>query len=222
MPEEKKKELEQRAFEVKLETREETRDDKKVGIIEGRPIVFDSRTDLGWFDEVIERGALDETNLNDVRLCLNHDTSFVYARSRRNNPNSTMQLQVDPYGMGIRAELDLESPKAVDYYTAIKRGDIDKMSFMFSIDDEEWEDLESEHPTRHIKRIGTVVEVSAVTFPAYQDTSVEIKERSKEALESARHELESARQQRSETVDTVQQLELEKEKLKLLTGGKNQ
>ncbi len=219
-----KKELEQRAFEVKLETREEKRDDKEVGIIEGRPIVFDSTTDLGWFFERIERGALDETDLNDVRLCLNHDTRFVYARSRRNNPNSTMQLTVDPYGMGIRAELDLDSPKARDLYIAVSRGDIDKMSFMFSIEDEEWSDLESDKPTRTIKKIGTVVEVSAVTFPAYQDTSVEIKERSKDALESARRELDSIKQQRAAAMDIAEEqkraLELEKEKLKIRRKNK--
>ena len=65
------------------------------------------------------------------------------------------------------------------------------MSFMFWVDDEEWQDLESEHPTRRIKKIASVVEVSAVTFPAYEATSISA--RDKEALESAKAALESAK-----------------------------
>ena len=175
--------------------------EEQAGVINGKPIVFNSRTNLGYFDEVIEVGALDDANLEDIRFCLNHDTSYVYARSRRNNTNSTMQVSTDMDGMKIRATLDIdESPRARDLYTAIKRGDIDKMSFMFSVDEDRWEELETEHPTRHITKIGSVVEVSAVTFPAYEAT--EINARSKEALENARSAVETARQQNAESVDT--------------------
>lgn len=211
----RKKELEMRTYSAKLETRAEG---DGIGVVKGQPVVIGSRTDLGWFDEVIERGALDETDLNDVRFCLNHNTSYVYARSRRNNPNSTMQLSTDPNGLYIKASLDLKTPAHLNLYSMIERGDMDKMSFMFSIDEEEWEDLESDHPTRHIKKIGAIVEVSAVTFPAYEATSVEIGERSRDALERARQELESAREQRKQAPDGVNsnQLELEKAKLDLL------
>lgn len=175
--------------------------EEQAGVINGKPIVFNSRTNLGYFDEVIEVGALDDANLEDIRFCLNHDTSYVYARSRRNNTNSTMQVSTDMDGMKIRATLDIdESPRARDLYTAIKRGDIDKMSFMFSVDEDRWEELETEHPTRHITKIGSVVEVSAVTFPAYEAT--EINARSREALENARSAVETARQQNAESVDT--------------------
>lgn len=175
--------------------------EEQAGVINGKPIVFNSRTNLGYFDEVIEVGALDDANLEDIRFCLNHDTSYVYARSRRNNANSTMQVSTDMDGMKIRATLDIdESPRARDLYTAIKRGDIDKMSFMFSVDEDRWEELETEHPTRHITKIGSVVEVSAVTFPAYEAT--EINARSREALENARSAVETARQQNAESVDT--------------------
>lgn len=187
-------------------------DDSEGTIIEGTPIVFNSRTNIGYFDEVIESGALDNADLTDVRLCLNHDTSYVYARSRRNNPNSTMQLAVTVEGLKISAKLDTESSeRAKDFVSMIKRGDIDKMSFMFSVDEDRWEDLESDHPTRHILKIGSVVEVSAVTFPAYDTT--EINARSKEALENARQALESAQQQRAKSLDSdVTELELAKAK----------
>lgn len=203
-----KKNLETRTFSAELEAREEGRK----GIIIGRPIVYNSRTDLGYFDEVIEPGALDGADLSDVRLCLNHDTDYVYARSRRNNPNSTMRLSVDMNGMQTEAGLDLDAPASRNLYSAVGRGDLDKMSFMFSIEDEEWEGLDTDHPLRRIRKIGSVVEVSIVTFPAYDATSIDIA-RSKETLERAKLELESARRSNAE-VETSE-LELLKEKLKL-------
>lgn len=203
-----KKELERRSysFEVRAEETEQG------NIITGRPIVYNSRTDIGYFDEIIERGALDNTDLTDVRFLVNHDTSRIpLARSRRNNGNSTMQLSVDDFGMSIRVSLDTENnSEARALYSAVERGDITGMSFMFGVSDEEWENLESEHPTRHIRAISTVVEVSAVTFPAYEST--EINARSKEALENARSAVETARQQTANPVETGSELELAKAK----------
>jgi HK97 family phage prohead protease len=180
--------------------------------IVGRPIVYESKTNLGWFDEIIERGALDGADLKDVRFLVNHNTDMIpLARSRNNNNNSTMQMQVDYEGMAIRVNLDTENNSdARNLYSAIKRGDITGMSFMFSIDSEEWEDLESEHPTHRIKQIGRVLEVSAVTFPAYDST--EISARDKEALDNAKATLESARRQSLDNDADV--LELEKAKLR--------
>lgn len=210
---EKNKPLEQRSynFEVRAEESEAG------NIITGRPIVYNSRTDLGWFDEIIEPGALNNTDLTDVRFLVNHDTSKIpLARSRRNNGNSTMQLTTDNDGLGIRVLLDTENnAEARSLYSAVQRGDISGMSFMFGIRDEEWENLDSDHPTRHIKDISTVVEVSAVTFPAYEST--EINARSKEALENARSAVDTAGQQSAASVDT-DDLELLKEKAKLLGG----
>lgn len=212
--EEKKKELEQRAytFEIRAEQTE------RGNVITGRPIVYDSRTDLGWFDEIICAGALNNTDLSDVRFLVNHDIKEIpLARSRRNNGNSTMLLTVDAEGMGIRVDLDTENnARARELYSAVERGDITGMSFMFGIRNEEWDNLDSDHPTRRILDISSVVEVSAVTFPAYAATSINA--RSKEALDSARQALENARQQPSNPVDTGE-LELLKEKSKLL-GGK--
>ena len=195
-------------FEIRAENNEKNGDH-----ITGRPIVYNSKTDLGWFDEIIEAGALDKANLKDVRFLVNHDTSMIpLARSRNNNENSTMQLEVDKDGMSIRVNLDTENnTEARNLYSAIKRGDITGMSFMFTIDDEEWENLESDHPTRHIRKIGTVYEVSAVTFPAYEST--EISARDKEALDSAKLVLESAK--RSLESDK-KALELEKAKVRNL------
>ncbi len=187
--------------------------------ITGRPIVYNSRTDLGWFDEVIEPGALDMADLTDVRFLVNHNTDMIpLARSRRNNGNSTMTLTVVPEGLDMEASIDTENnATARELKSAIERGDISGMSFMFSIDDEEWEDLESDHPIRHIRKIGSVVEVSAVTFPAYDATTINA--RSKEALESARKAVETARAEVRSVETDSNILELEKAKT-LILGGK--
>lgn len=210
-----KKELERRAYTFEIRAEE----DNGEKIITGRPIVYESKTDLGYFDEVIARGALDGADLKDVRFLVNHDTSKIpLARSRRNNGNSTMQLSPDYEGMAIRVRLDCENnAEARSLYSAIERGDITGMSFMFSIDSAEWSDIESEHPTRTITKIGTVVEVSAVTFPAYEAT--EINARSLETLENARAAVDTARAQ---SVDTDNTLELEKAKYNYFfkNGGK--
>lgn len=212
----KKKEskpFEQRIYSVELETRES--EDKTTGTITGRPVVYNSRTNIGPFDEIIVQGALDNTDLTDVRFCLNHDTSFVYARSRRNNPNSTMRLSTDLEGLAMEADMAIEeSARAKDLYTAVMRRDIDKMSFMFSVVDEEWEGLDTEHPVRYIKSIGKIVEVSAVTFPAYDSTSIDA--RSQETLENARLALENARDKREKTLENVGSLDLEKAKFNFL------
>lgn len=200
-------EIVNRAFSAAYETRE----DDKTGIVTGRPIVLNAKTDLGFFDEVIDSGALLKTDMRDVRLCLNHDTSYVYARSRQNNGSSTMQIMTDAMGLTFTAGLDITgSPRAQDFYSAIKRGDIDKMSFMFTIDGYEWENLKSDHPTRHITSIGTIYEISAVTFPAYEATAIEA--RSSEMLESIRKELENARALRLKGSPDGENIELAKAK----------
>ena len=208
-----KNELEQRAY--LFEIRAEQNDNG--AIITGRPIVYNSRTNLGWFDEIIESGALDGADLTDVRFLINHNTDMIpLARSRRNNGNSTMKMTPDFQGLNLDfVKLDTENNMdARALYSAVQRRDISGMSFMFSVDDEEWEDLESDHPTRHIKKIGSVVEVSAVTFPAYDAT--EINARSKEALDNARSALEKARRQSETSVDT-DELDLLKAKANILT-----
>lgn len=177
------------AFEVRAEADEE----RGGSTITGRPIVYGSMTDIGgWFAEVIEPGALDGADLTDVRFLVNHNTSMIpLARSRRNNENSTMRLTPDDKGAEMSANIDTaNNGTARELDSAVRRGDISGMSFMFSVADERWEDVDSDYPTRHILKIASVVEVSAVTFPAYEDTEINARGG---ALESARAALESAR-----------------------------
>lgn len=194
-------------FEVRAESNEE-----RGNSLTGQPIVYNERTDLGWYDEIIDDGALANTDLKDVRFLVNHNTDMIpLARSRNNNVNSTMQMEVVPgSGMSIRVDLDTENnAEAKSLYSAVERGDISGMSFMFSVDGDRWEDLDSDHPTRHILAISRVYEVSAVTFPAYEATSIQARGLS-DALESAKASLESAKAERRE-------IERKKQKIRILT-----
>lgn len=177
----------------------------------GQPIVYNERTNLGWYDEIIADGALTETDLRDVRFLVNHNTDMIpLARSRNNNANSTMQMEViESKGMMIRVDLDTENnADARSLYSAVERGDISGMSFMFSVDGESWDEVESDHPTRTVTKIGKVYEVSAVTFPAYEATSIQARGLA-DALDSAKASLESARAEKRE-------IERKKQKIKLM------
>ena len=179
--------------------------------ISGLPIVFNASTDLGWYEETIDSHALDNTDLKDVRFLVNHNTDMIpLARSRNNNANSTMQLSVTPEGLRIRANLDTENNMdARALYSAVSRGDMTSMSFMFSIDDDEWTDLDTDYPKRLIKSISKVFEVSAVNFPAYPQTELYTSQRNhdKEALDNARLVLENARsEQRSVEINNIREI----------------
>ncbi len=195
-----------RAFE--FEVRAEEKEEKKV--LTGRPIVFNQRTNLGWYDEIIEAGALADTDLKDVRFLVNHNTDMIpLARSRNNNANSTMQMEVDSEGMNIRVELDTENNSdARSLYSAVERGDISGMSFMFTVKDDAWDDIDTDHPTRTVRAIDKIFEVSAVTFPAYAQTSITARGIS-EALESAKESLESAKAE-------AREIERRKQKIRIL------
>ncbi len=193
-------------FDVRAEENEE-----HGHFLTGQPIVVNERTDMGWYDEIIDDGALADTDLKDVRFLVNHNTDMIpLARSRNNNTNSTMQLEVVPgAGLSIRVDLDTENnADSRSLWSAVGRGDITGMSFMFTVDQDAWENIDSEHPTRHIRNISKVFEVSAVTFPAYAQTSIQQRGLS-EALDSAKESLESARA----AAETV---ERRKKKIRLL------
>lgn len=207
---------EKRSFNLK-EFRAVDEDDGK--IIEGHAAVFEQKTDIGgYFFEVIDRGAFDNADcLRDVALFVNHNFEQIpLARSRRNNGNSTMTLSVDNIGLAIRAKLDVENnPSAKELYSAVSRGDIQGMSLAFRVDAEEWQDLEADMPTRRIKKISRVYEVSACTFPAYEQTDIHARAAA-DTLESAKKALVNAR---GKSLDNDKaQLELYRLKNRILGG----
>ncbi|MBU5670257.1 HK97 family phage prohead protease [Paenibacillus brevis] len=183
------------------------------GIVQGHAAVFDQRVSIGgWFEEIIERTAFAKTDFRDVVMTVNHNLKNIpLARSRNNNANSTLQLSVDDAGLYIRSTLDTENnSEARALHASISRQDITGMSFIFVIRDAVWENLDSDMPTRRITDIARVIEVSAVSFPAYDGT--DISARGQETLESAKAALESAR---SGLESPNNELELLKAKLKL-------
>ena len=183
-------------FEVRAE-----KNDQHGTFITGTPIVFDQATDMGWYEEKIDKDALMDTDLRDVRFLIGHNTSMIpLARSRNNNENSTMQMVVTDRGMEIRVDLDTENnAEARALYSAVQRGDMSGMSFMFMVDTDRdiWEDTETDYPKRTIMSIRKVYEVSAVAFPAYPQTDIQAASEG-ESLDSARASLESAKQRLEE------------------------
>ena len=183
-------------FEVRAEENEQ-----HGTFITGTPIVFDQATDMGWYEETIDREALADTDLKDVRFLIGHNTSMIpLARSRNNNENSTMQMTVTNDGMDIRVDLDTENnAEARALYSAVKRGDMTGMSFMFTVDTDKdmWKDTDTDYPKRTIMSIRKVFEVSAVAFPAYPQTSIQAASEDG-TLDSAHASLESARKKLEE------------------------
>ena len=201
--------METRTFLGSVESRV-AEDDSKLTIA-GKPIVFNAKTDIGGFwEESIDPGAIDEKTLRDVRLLVNHDFNGIpLARSRRNNKNSTMRLSIVEDGVDMEADLDASNPKALELDSAIKRGDISGMSFAFLVDGDKWDDLDSDYPKRTITHIAEIFEVSAVTWPAYEQTSISSRslDSGKKSLEEAREALESARAKAARVADLNKKLE---------------
>lgn len=196
----------------------DSEDESERGVIEGTPIVFNQDTKIqdwsGEFFERIDPNALKNADMKDVRLFVNHDINKIaLARSKNGNENSTMSFTIDEEGLHMRAVLDIDNnQEARSLYSAIKRGDMDGMSFMFRIKREEWKDIDSEVPTRIIREISIVHEVSVVNFPAYPQTSINARSSGEETSYSP---LEEARKRYAEETARSKESELEIEKLKI-------
>ncbi len=155
--------------------------------IEGHAAVFNQITDIcGWYDETIESKAFDKCDFSDVVMCVNHNLDMVpIARCRNNSDTSTLKLSIDTQGLAIKADLDIENnSEARTVASAVERGDLNGMSFIFSVSADEWERLDTDKPLRRIKEVSKVYELGAVTFPAYSGTDIQA--RSKTILEQAR------------------------------------
>ena len=157
-------------FNIELRRDEGAESDKM--IIEGYAAVFDSETLIGseeWgFYESIDRGAFEGANMKDVPLKYNHsDAVPILARTR----NRSLALTVDDRGLFIRAEL-LDTQDSIDMYKRIKAGLIDKMSFAFTVKDEDVRYVKEKNPHRRILRFDRIFDVSVVDVPAYDDTSI--------------------------------------------------
>lgn len=190
--------------------------------IDGHPAVYNQITNIGnWFYEVIEPGAFDNTNFDDVLFSVNHDLDKIpLARSRRNNGNSTMVLNLDDKGLYFKANLDTENnADARSLHSSVNRGDMNGMSFIFYVKEERWENLDTDMPTRHITAIDKVIEISAVSFPAYAGTDINARDQS--VLDNAKIALDNARSKLDNLGANARQKDLlEMERLKIQIKAK--
>lgn len=181
MSEHNRMDYQRRNAHSKFKTRD-TEDGKKY--ISGYFAVFNSKYEM-WPGavETIAEGAFDEALSDDIRCLINHETRLVLGR----NKSKTLTLKADSRGLWGEVEINLNDQDAVNLYERVKRGDVDQCSFGFEILDEEFEDR-GDSVKWTIRKV-KLYEVSVVTFPAYEDTSVsarkrqlgEIKKRSLEA-----------------------------------------
>ena len=144
--------------------------------ISGRPIVYDTPTTIhdvaGDYIEIIKRGALDQADLSDVRLLVNHDANKIpLARVPK-----TMSLEVDQAGLTFKATLP-QTEAGKEAYEAVRRGDLQGMSFAFTVP-EGGDEYDPRTNTRTIYRIAKVYECSIVSYPAYESTYVSTESRS--------------------------------------------
>lgn len=193
-------------------------------IVEGHAAVFGQSYDMyGCWSETIARGAFDNTDFTDVLFDVNHNLdSLPLARSRNNNENSTLQLKIDDQGLATHAVLDVENNSdAKALYNSIKRGDINGMSYIFSVRKDEWQGLDSDYPSRTVTDVAKVWEVSAVSMPANPGT--DINARGQSALDSAQKMLDSIRARlespQSEQRSQQDQLEIERLRAQILMKG---
>ena len=138
--------------------------------VEGYAAVFDDVATIGdMFQEVIERGAFkDAIGRDDVVFLINHD-GLPLARTR----SGTLTLTEDDHGLKIETMLDPEDPDVKSIAGKMKRGDLDKMSFAFYPEVQEW-DESGELPLRKIKQ-ARLADVSIVTTPAYDGTEIALR-----------------------------------------------
>lgn len=153
---------------VPLQSGFQTREDDNDLYIEGYFSVFNSPYVLAeGLTETIAPGAFSETLGGDIRALTNHDTTLVLGRCKA----GTLSLREDSRGLWGSVRINREDQDAMNLYRRVQRGDVDQCSFGFYILDEERIVREDGTVEYIIKKV-RLLEVSVVTFPAYEETSV--------------------------------------------------
>jgi len=178
----KTKEMDKRELQTKFKVlRQEANSDEL--IIDGYFALYENETELfeGSY-EIITKGAFDNTLNNDIRALWNHDTQFVLGR----NKSGTLELKTDDKGLFATVRLP-NTQYARDLYELVSRGDVDQASFGFNILAEDLEELASGGYRWRINEID-LHEISVVTFPAYENTSVSARSRQIEDIKKRKIE----------------------------------
>jgi HK97 family phage prohead protease len=179
----------ERRMTMEIEIKPSEQEDEEM-IVSGYAFPYDSPTVLYEIDgqkysEVILRGALNGADLTDVPFKYNHsDHVMIMARTR----NKTLRLMPDDQGLYIEANLAPTSA-GEDLYKLVKRGDIDKMSFAFTVAEDAYDKATR---TRIIKKLKKIWDVAAVDTPAYDTTSISARSFFEAEAEKERKVLENA------------------------------
>lgn len=165
--------------------------------IEGHAAVFDSWSEtLGGifpFKEKVRKGAFSQTiKKDDIRALFNHDPNYVLGR----NKAGTLELKEDETGLYVRI-IPPDTQAARDLITSIERGDINQMSFGFTVEEEKWDTVDGVD-VRELRRV-RLFDVSPVTFPAYPSTDVGV--RAMESYENYRAEVRSKVERENKAVE---------------------
>lgn len=151
--------------------------------IEGYFSVFGSNYEL-WpgATESVAPGAFGDTLGEDIRALINHETRLVLGR----NKSGTLELTQDSYGLRGRIKINQDDVDAMNLYSRVQRGDVDQCSFGFDILEEEFEDRGNGTVHWTIQKV-RLYEVSVVTFPAYEETSVSARKQDYAELQKRKH-----------------------------------
>ena len=199
MTQNKSKQLEVRCQTSELRTNAEGR------TIVGYAAKFErwSEPIMGWFKEQIARDAFSECDVTDVIMCFNHNIDSILARTT----SGTLTLSTDDEGL----RFEFEAPATTmgnDMLELVRRGDISKCSFKFTVEEDEWRyaDKENklEYDERTIRKIGKLYDVSLVVYPAYSDTEAGVRhleERKQQFLNNQSHEKDSDKTPQGVVVD---------------------
>lgn len=161
----------------------QTRENGEELTIEGYFAVFNSNYDLGWgMSESIAPGAFTSSLAGDIRALVNHDTTLVLGRTSAH----TLEVKQDERGLWGKITINPNDSDAMNLYARVKRGDVTQCSIGFDILDEETE-YRGEDVHWTIKDV-KLWEISACTFPAYEETAISARAKDKEELKKRERE----------------------------------
>lgn len=165
-------------FESEFQVRES---DNKEKYIEGYFIRYNAETELmkGMYEEIAPQALTNSLKSNDVRCLFNHNTAIVLGRTG----NNTLELRTDDQGLWGKVKINENDKEANDIYARIERGDINACSFGF-IPLKERVETRADGSVKFIVEDIDLSEVSAVTFPAYPQTSIQARQQDFEQHES--------------------------------------
>lgn len=152
--------------------------------IEGYFAVFGSEYRM-WENaiETIDEDAFDDTLADDIRALVNHDSTLVLGRTTA----GTLELRVDRVGLWGTITINQADQDAVNLYERVRRGDVSQCSFGFDIIDQSTEVMENGTTVWKLRKV-KLYEVSVVTFPAYEDTSVVARQKDYDELQKRKRE----------------------------------